>query len=212
MPLRNRDRIQVAIAARQDLNFQGSLVEYFQEVDTLKQGIINEYPAFENVYGEEGKNLTIKGDTSFNQGYGLEFFRPNQGQVDYGEGRIVTHPDSGNYGVLYNPNEIDNIREGVMGDMLHGMPDDLGFSKLKKKFGQAAEEAGLKENAQYWYEQSEKGDSFDQYWSNDVDGRIRQLFQPGHKEHDIFMNEMSPEMRKIGDNIINYMSPKLNNK
>ena len=188
-----------------------------QEQDTLKQGILEQYSAFKNVYGLEGKNLTIKGDTAYTQGYGdIEFFNPFQGRIDYGNGNVVAHPDSGRYGVLYNPKKIKNVREAVIGDMLHGMSDDTEFAKLKDRFAKAAEKAGLKDNARYWYDkdisEGRSLDGFDSYWSNNVDGRIRQLFQPDHEEHEIFMQEMSDDMKIVGENIIKYMSSKDNNK
>ena len=100
--------------------------------------------------------------------------------------------------------------------MFHGMPDDPEFQKLKNEFAKVAEKAGWKDNARQWYEKKraeaqeagEEIDPFEQFWSNDVDGRIRQLFQPTDKDHDIFMSEMTPEMKTIGEKIVKYMQKK----
>ena len=178
--------------------------------NVLKQNIINKYPAFKNVYGREGENLSIKADPNFTQGYGIEYFSPEQDTIRYDKGN-VPHPDKGKYGVLYNPNEIEGggLYEAVLGDMFHGMPNDPKFEELKDKFAKAAEKAGLKDNDRGWYERKKKAgeklDSFEEYWSAEVDGRIRQLFQPNDKEHDIFMSEMSGEMKSIGEEIKKYM-------
>jgi len=104
--------------------------------DSYKSEILNQYPAFKNVFGEEGENLEVVEDSAFTEGFGdIEFFSPTQEKITYGEDRVRDHPSPGKYAVLLNPDKMppshDKRYEAVLGDMLHGMSDDPEFAALK---------------------------------------------------------------------------------
>jgi hypothetical protein len=192
-------------------------------LDSLVQQNIKQYPSFANVYGPTGEKLAIKADSSYvpPDDYGsIEYFSPTQDTVRYSDTYKVPHPSPGKHALLYNPKNVGNAPEAILGDMFHGMNYDPEFSKLKSEFSEEAKKASvvtkeglpaenLLSNSKYhWQQDYNKNpdvDPFDQYWSNDMDGRIRQLFQPDHPDHAQFMREMSPSMKTVGDKIVNYM-------
>jgi len=90
--------------------------------------------------------------------------------------------------VLYNPKYItDNSSEVIVGEMLKGMDSDPRYSELKEEFSQAAAHGGFINTA------------------SNMDSWIKQFFQPNDKNHAIFMEEASPEMKAVGKKIVNYM-------
>ncbi len=168
----------------------------------LKNKIVNNYPSLENVYGEGLKNVTFKKDRNFKS---IEYYDKN---LPENSDAYPFHPNPGNYGIRYNPKQIrknGNKFEAITGDLLHGMHNDPEYNDLYSNFQKATLES-YGEDMDYWWDKEEnKTDGKDSFIRNEIDGRIRQLIQPNDKEHTIFMNEMTPNMTKAGNKILDYL-------
>ena len=176
--------------------------EGYQYGGRLKKRISNEYPALENVYGDNLENLKIERDKNFR---GIEYYDKD---LPSNSDAYPMHPNPGSYGIRYNPKIIrkgSNKFEAVAGDLLHGMHQDENYQKLYNDFKEAALKTHASNIDYWWNKQEDKRDGKDAFIQNEIDAKIRQLIQPHDKEHQIFMSEMSPEMTEKGNKILEYL-------
>jgi hypothetical protein len=185
-PLRDLDDYEEAELTDEEieqLRAQGYVVEEFQEGgasdDRFKQKLMRKYPAFQNVYGQQGENLNIYKDPNFNAsnyGYGnIEFIFPGgDGTVNYGDDYQYTSPTPDKYTVAYNPK---GAKKGdIFLDLMHGMRDDPEYMTLLDNFSSAVKQ-GRGDDMDYFYQMdADKGFASDgkQRWDeNYIDGILR---------------------------------------
>ncbi len=176
--------------------------EGYQYGGRLKKRISNQYPALENVYGDNLENLKIERDKKFK---GIEYYDKD---LPSNSDTYPMHPNPGSYGIRYNPKIIrkgSNKFEAIAGDLLHGMHQDENYQKLYNEFKDATLKTYASDIDYWWDKEEDKRDGKDFFIQNEIDARIRQLIQPHDKEHKIFMSEMSPEMIEKGTKILQYL-------
>jgi hypothetical protein len=165
-----------------ELRAKGYQVEEYQDGgqsdNRFKQRLMRKYPAFQNVYGQQGENLNIYKDPNFNAsdyGYGnIEFIFPGgTGTVNYGDYQY-TSPTPDKYTVAYNPKGA--AKGDIFLDMMHGMRDDSEYMKLLDNFSSAVREGRGGDMDFFYNKDLEEGfarDGRDRWEENYIDGILR---------------------------------------
>lgn len=160
--------------------------------DTYEPEVINpldnlpEWKALENI------DYTAVPDPEFTKektGQGdIEWFdETHPDGVTYRNGYHRDHPIPGTNVVLYNPNT--NNEQDIKLDALHGMYKDPTYDTLNQLYREAAKDGDVMYNAKKAYEEDLKEsnpedlDPFDQYFNNEADGLLRNMFIEGTPEY-----------------------------
>ena len=130
-------------------------------------------------------------DTSFTRdrtGAGsIEYFSADEPGISYPNGYYVQHPMPGNDVILYNPN--DNDEQDIRLDALHIMPKDATYDALNSLYRDRARDSDVSYNAQQRYNEDvqrygqDNIDSYEQYFNNEADGLLRNMFIEGSPEY-----------------------------
>lgn len=131
-------------------------------------------------------------DTTFTRektGLGsIEYFAANEPQgITYPNGFHKAHPFPGKDVILYNPKENDE--QDIRLDALHIMPKDASYDALNSLYRNAAKNSDISYNAKARYKEDVKQfgrkniDSYQQYFSNEADGLLRNMFIEGTPEY-----------------------------
>ena len=130
-------------------------------------------------------------DTSFTRdrtGAGsIEYFSADDPGIRYPNGYYVQHPMPGNDVILYNPN--DNDEQDIRLDALHIMPKDATYDALNSLYRDRAMDSDVSYNAQQRYAEDvqrygqDNVDSYEQYFNNEADGLLRNMFIEGTPEY-----------------------------
>jgi hypothetical protein len=179
----------------------------------MKQDIYDEYPAFKNL-----GDITLHPDNNFtrdNTGVGnIEYFGPEQEEINYPNGFSYSHPKIGSHGIVYNPNE--NNQQDVTMDMLHGMTKaDSEYSRLRDKFTKRLSEI---EDYDKVYEmivaEHGEGDGKEATRENWIDGNIRAMMFRGtpeerksknYRQEDYDRLTADPYLNSYYENIIHHL-------
>jgi hypothetical protein len=171
--------------------------------DLMLSNIYNKYPAFRNM-----GNVTLKADTGFtkeNTGIGdIEFFDSKTKEITYPNGYKVVNPSNNGSGIIYNPNT--NTEQNIMLDMLHGMPSDPVYNKIKSELGDAYLNSEFAEdfyNDSKYFKNKVGEEKWKEWYGNDkgffdksyLDGVIRNLMFEGTAE-DFKKNNYWEDARK----------------
>jgi hypothetical protein len=171
--------------------------------DLMLSNIYNKYPAFRNM-----GNVTLKADTGFtkeNTGIGdIEFFDSKTKEITYPNGYKVVNPSNNGSGIIYNPKT--NTEQNIMLDMLHGMPSDPVYNKIKSEFGDAYLNSKFSEdfyNDANTFKKEVGEEKWKEWYGNDkgffdksyLDGVIRNLMFEGTPE-DFEKNNYWQDARK----------------
>lgn len=184
----------------------------------LKSKLLEDYPAFQNVYGPQGENLNITTDKNFNAkdyGYGdIEFIFPGDGTVNYSDDYQYTSPTPDKYTVVYNKKGAG--KGDVYLDMLHGMRDDSEYIKLLDAFSSAVKDARGADMDYFYNKDLEMGfaqDGREKWDQNYIDGILRaQLAGEGmgkrtknKSDYKLERSYSNPAIQEAASNILNYM-------
>lgn len=131
-------------------------------------------------------------DTSFTRektGAGsIEYFSSEHPEgIIYSNGYYKPHPFPGEDVILYNPKENDI--QDIKLDALHIMPKDATYDVLNTLYRNAAKEGDVYYNAKRRYDETIKKygkdniDPFEQYFNNEADGLLRNMFIEGTPEY-----------------------------
>ena len=131
-------------------------------------------------------------DTTFTRektGLGsIEYFAANEPQgITYPNGFHKAHPFPGKDVILYNPKENDE--QDIRLDALHIMPKDASYDALNSLYRNAAKNSDVSYNAKARYKEDVKQfgrknvDSYQQYFNNEADGLLRNMFIEGTPEY-----------------------------
>lgn len=181
--------------------------------NTLNQ-ILTQYPKLKNIYGEQGQNFKIAENNQIPNG--TEFFQKTlldgnpQTSINYGN-ISLPHPNPGGYGLLVDPSKLKgiNAKEAILGEMLHGMKDDSQYNSLYNNFYNSYKQSSLPKNTKYWFDKANEdtqNDGYPQFEHNDVDARVRSIFQPSDEGYKYFQKEMTPDMKNAANDIQLYLT------
>lgn len=149
-------------------------------------GELEEWKALNNI------DYEVIPDTSFTidkTGTGtIEYFNSKYPQgITYPNGYHKAHPMPGKDVILYNPkyNDYQDIRL----DALHIMPKDATYDALNSLYRDAAKDSDVAYNAELRYKEDlnnygkENIDSYQDYFNNEADGLLRNMFIEGTPEY-----------------------------
>lgn len=149
-------------------------------------GELEEWKALNNI------DYEVIPDTSFTidkTGTGtIEYFNSKYPQgTTYPNGYHKAHPMPGKDVILYNPkyNDYQDIRL----DALHIMPKDATYDALNSLYRDAAKDSDVAYNAELRYKEDlnnygkENIDSYQDYFNNEADGLLRNMFIEGTPEY-----------------------------
>lgn len=149
-------------------------------------GELEEWKALNNI------DYEVVPDTSFTidkTGTGtIEYFNSKYPQgITYPNGYHKAHPMPGKDVILYNPkyNDYQDIRL----DALHIMPKDATYDALNSLYRDAAKDSDVAYNAKLRYDEDlnnygkENIDSYQDYFNNEADGLLRNMFIEGTPEY-----------------------------
>ena len=202
----------------------------YQRGNKLKRQFLKAYPGLKDIHG---RNIKIKSDTGFTQGFGgIEFFGSGQEQVDYrtdeewekdiARDKIVKNPNKkGGIGILYNP---EGPKAAGAGDVFldlyshgisSGVDKDEKLAELYKKFHDETVKQ-KREDIEWFYqkeiEKGNSGDGLEGFTKNWVDGDLRTWAALKHKPQDWGYKEgrkyLSPEQIRIATEIEEYLTKK----
>ena len=118
----------------------------------------------------------------------IEYFSAdNNNGITYLNGYHKAHPKPGTDVILYDP--TTNDQQDVRLDALHLMPKDPIYGALYDIYRYNAKEGDVMHNAKRRYAEDaskygvENIDSFDQYFTNEADGLLRNMFIEGTPEY-----------------------------
>lgn len=118
----------------------------------------------------------------------IEYFSAEYPEgITYPNGYHKTHPIPGKDVILFNPN--DNDAQDIRLDALHIMPKDATYDALNTLYRDAALNSDVAYNAKLRYEEDAKKygkeniDSYEQYFNNEADGLLRNMFIEGTPEY-----------------------------
>lgn len=118
----------------------------------------------------------------------IEYFQKEHPEgITYPNRYHKPHPSPGNDVILYNPKENDE--QDIRLDALHIMPKDATYDALNTIYREAAKNSDVVWNAKHRYDEDvknfgkEKLDSFIQYFNNEADGLLRNMFIEGTPEY-----------------------------
>lgn len=118
----------------------------------------------------------------------IEYFQKEHPEgIIYPNGYRKPHPSPGNDVILYNPKENDE--QDVRLDALHIMPKDATYDALNTIYREAAKNSDVAWNAKHRYDEDVKNygkenlDPFIQYFNNEADGLLRNMFIEGTPEY-----------------------------
>lgn len=118
----------------------------------------------------------------------IEYFSSQHPEgIIYPNGYHREHPIPGKDVILYNPNENDE--QDIRLDALHIMPKDDIYDTLNLLYREAAKDSDVFYNAKQKYEEDLKQfgedniDTFDDYFNNEADGLLRNMFIQGSPEY-----------------------------
>ena len=137
-------------------------------------------------------NFEIIPDTTFTRdktGAGsIEYFQKEHPEgITYPNGYRKPHPSPGNDVILYNPKENDE--QDIRLDALHIMPKDATYDALNTIYREAAKNSDVTWNAKRKRDEDiikygeENIDPFIQYFNNEADGLLRNMFIEGTPEY-----------------------------
>ena len=107
--------------------------------------------------------------------------------ITYPNGYHRAHPIPGKDVILFNP--YDNDPQDIRLDALHIMPKDATYDVLNTLYRNAALNSDVAYNAKLRYEEDAKKygteniDSYEQYFNNEADGLLRNMFIEGTPEY-----------------------------
>ena len=118
----------------------------------------------------------------------IEYFAAEEPQgITYPNGFHKAHPFPGKDVILYNPKENDE--QDIRLDALHIMPKDASYDALNSLYRNAAKNSDVSYNAKARYKEDIKQfgrknvDSYQQYFNNEADGLLRNMFIEGTPEY-----------------------------
>lgn len=118
----------------------------------------------------------------------IEYFAAEHPEgITYGNGYHRAHPRPGKDVILYNPK--NNDKQDVALDALHIMPKDSTYDALNAVYRDAAKHSDVAYNAQARYNEDlakygrENIDSYEQYFNNEADGLLRNMFIKGSPKY-----------------------------
>jgi hypothetical protein len=118
----------------------------------------------------------------------IEYFQKEHPEgIIYPNGYRKPHPSPGNDVILYNPKENDE--QDIRLDALHIMPKDATYDALNTIYREAAKNSDVAWNAKHRYDEDVKNygkenlDPFIQYFNNEADGLLRNMFIEGTPEY-----------------------------
>ena len=117
----------------------------------------------------------------------IEYFDANNEGITYLNGYHRAHPKPGTDVILYDPNTNDE--QDIRLDALHLMPKDPIYGALYDSYLNAAKNSDVMYNAEQTYNKDMRKygannvDSFDQYFKNEADGLLRNMFIEGTPEY-----------------------------
>lgn len=118
----------------------------------------------------------------------IEYFPATSKGITYPNGYYREHPNPGNNVILYNPKENDE--QDIRLDALHMMPDvDPTYAALNALYREAAKNSDVMYNAEQRYKEDaekygkENIDSKEDYFRNEADGLLRNMFIEGTPEY-----------------------------
>lgn len=118
----------------------------------------------------------------------IEYFQKEHPEgITYPNGYYKPHPSPGNDVILYNPKENDE--QDIRLDALHIMPKDATYDALNTIYREAAKNSDVVWNAKHRYDEDIKNhgkenlDPFIQYFNNEADGLLRNMFIEGTPEY-----------------------------
>ena len=118
----------------------------------------------------------------------IEYFPAEHPEgIIYNNGYYKPHPNPGNDVILYNPKEND--AQDIRLDALHIMPKDATYDALNTLYRNAALDSDVSYNAKKKYDEDVKKygkdnvDSYEQYYNNEADGLLRNMFIEGTPEY-----------------------------
>jgi hypothetical protein len=150
-------------------------------------------------------NYEAIADTTFTReltGAGsIEYFPHNSEGITYPNGYYRKHPKPGNNVILYNPKEND--QQDIRLDALHMMPDaDPTYAALNALYREAARNSDVMYNAEQRYNEDVEAygknnvDSQEDYFRNEADGLLRNMFIEGTPEY-IESKRYYPDKEKL---------------
>lgn len=151
-------------------------------------------------------NINFKAipDTTFTRdktGIGdIEYFNSKYPGIKYPNGYYKEHPSPGEHVILYNPN--NNDKQDVRLDALHIMPEDATYDVLNTLYRNAARTSDVSYNAKMRYNEDvekfgkENTDSYEQYFNNEADGLLRNMFIEGTPEY-IESKRYYPDIKQL---------------
>lgn len=118
----------------------------------------------------------------------IEYFAAEHPEgITYPNGYYREHPSKGHDVILYNPATNDD--QDVRLDALHAMPKDLTYAVLNDIYRYHAQEGDVMHNAYQRYSEDaakygvENIDPLNQYFNNEADGLLRNMFIEGTPEY-----------------------------
>jgi hypothetical protein len=144
-----------------------------------------EWKALNNINFEAIPDTTFTRDKT---GVGdIEYFNPRYPGIRYPNGYYREHPSPGKHVILYNPN--NNDMQDVRLDALHIMPEDATYDVLNALYRNAARNSDVAYNARMRYNEDvqkfgkDSVDPYEQYFNNEADGLLRNMFIEGTPEY-----------------------------
>lgn len=131
----------------------------------------------------------------------IEYFPATSKGITYPNGYYREHPNPGNNVILYNPKENDE--QDIRLDALHMMPDvDPMYAALNALYREAARNSDVMYNAEQRYNEDVEAygknnvDSQEDYFRNEADGLLRNMFIEGTPEY-IESKRYYPDKEKL---------------
>lgn len=165
----------------------------------MSKKLIKKWKALGNI------NFEIIPDTTFTRdktGAGsIEYFQKEHPEgIIYPNGYHKPHPKPGNDVILYNPNTNDE--QDIRLDALHIMPKDATYDALNSIYRKSARDSDVSYNAKYRYDEDvakygkENLDPYEQYFNNEADGLLRNMFIEGTPEY-IYSKRYYPDKAQL---------------
>ena len=188
-----------------------------RKANNLKKNLLKKYPAFKNVYGEQGENLNLIKDKNYkarDYGYGdIEFIFPGDGTVTYGDEYQYTSPTPDKYTVVYNKKAG---KGDVYLDMLHGMRNDPEYMKLLNSFSSTVKNARGGDMDYFYNIDLQEGfaeDGKERWEENYIDAILRSELagkgmgrrSKGRRDYRMERKGNSPDIQEASDRILNYL-------
>ena len=152
---------------------------------STKEQVIKKWPALGNIDFEVWKDPTF---TREKTGAGsIEYFNAKHPGITYLNGQYVANPSPGKDVIMYEPSTNDE--QDVRLDALHIMPKDATYDALNALYRNAAQNSDVAYNATKNYERDKQKygknniDSYQQYFNNEADGLLRNMFIEGTPEY-----------------------------